>query len=66
MKGEYNMLLQEPKVEFVNIDQSMFTTQASGCATWSSETPAGGGKRCVASQVDAHPCDDWDSEVPWT
>ncbi len=49
------MNLQEPKVEFVPIDQNVMTT----------ETSVGGGQRCIASQVDAHPCSDWDTTIPW-
>ena len=59
------MILQEPKVEFVPIDRNVFTQAASACPDWESQVPAGGGQRCIASQVDAHYCDDWDSDIPW-
>lgn len=51
------MILQEPKIEFVKISMGKDTILTSG--------GAGGGQRCIASQEDAHVCDDWDSMVPW-
>ena len=59
------MTLQEPKVEFVPIEQNVFTQAASSCPDWESQTPVGGGQRCIASQVDAHDCEDYDSDIPW-
>ena len=60
------MVLQEPRVEFIAIDQNVFTqSAASTCPDWRTQEPVGGGQRCIASQIDAHDCDDWDSDVPW-
>jgi len=59
------MTLQEPKVEFVPIDQNLVTSASTGCSDWESQIPAGGGQRCIASQVDAHDCEDFDSDIPW-
>lgn len=60
------MILQEPKVEFVPIDQNVFTQAESGvCQDWESQTPTGGGQRCIGSQIDAQTCEDFDTMVPW-
>ena len=60
------MTLQEPKVEFVPIDQNVFTEQNSTtCPDYLSQETAGGGQRCIASQVDAYDCADWDDAIPW-
>lgn len=60
------MILPEPRVEFVPIDENVFTqAAASACPNWATQTPTGGGQRCIASQVDAHYCDDFDTEIPW-
>ena len=61
------MILQEPKVEFVPINQNVFTTQqtSSGCPDWYTQTPTGGGQRCIGSQIDAKVCEDFDTMIPW-
>lgn len=56
---------QEPKVEFVPIDQNAIIQAASACPDWESQTPAGGGQRCIASQVDAHDCEEFGENIPW-
>lgn len=59
------MSIQEPKVEFVPIDQNVLTTAApSGCPD-STTQEYGGGQRCIASQVDATTCADFESQIPW-
>lgn len=58
------MKLQEPIVEFIPIELDVFTTSCPD-GTLTGSGSAGGGQRCIASQIDAHPCDDWDSDVPW-
>ena len=59
------MMLQEPKVEFVPIDSNVFTQSASGCPDWETQTPAGGGQRCVGTQPEAKPCANFDVSIPW-
>ena len=59
------MILQEPQVEFVAIDQNAFIQAASPCPDWRSQEPVGGGQRCYASQVDANNCPGWVDMVEW-
>lgn len=59
------MKLQEPKVEFVPIEQSVMTQTASGCPDWETQTPTGGGQRCVGTQIDAQACANFDVDIPW-
>ena len=59
------MILQEPKVEFVPIDENVFAQAESACPDYQSSTPVGGGQRCFASQEDAQGCEDFDSTIPW-
>lgn len=59
------MNLQEPKVEFVPIDQNVLTESASGCPDWVTETPTGGGQRCIGTQPDSKVCEDFDLQTPW-
>ena len=60
------MNLQEPKVEFVPIEQNVFTEAGSSmCTDWANEDPTGGGQRCVGSQPEAKPCTDFQNSIPW-
>lgn len=59
------MNLQEPKVEFVPIDQNAFIEAASGCPDWETQKPVGGGQRCTGTQPDAQGCADFDNSIPW-
>ena len=60
------MILDEPKIEFVPVNLNGVLTEAgSGCPDWQSQTPAGGGQRCIASQEEAVECEDWDTQYPW-
>lgn len=61
------MFLEEPKAEFVPINLRMTAQDASDvCPDWVTQTPVGGGQRCIGSQIDAKDCgDDWDIQDPW-
>lgn len=61
------MFLKEPKAEFVPIDLRIAAQVASPsvCKDSESHKVAGGGQRCIASQIDAHYCDTWADDVPW-
>ena len=59
------MILQEPKVEFVPIDENVFAQEESGCPDYQSQKAVGGGQRCIGSQEDAKVCEDFDSLTPW-
>lgn len=59
------MTLQEPKVEFVPIEQSVFTQDASGCPDWVTQEPTGGGQRCIGTQPEATTCSDFETQTPW-
>ena len=60
------MNLQEPKVEFVPIELNVFTDGSSPCPDWYTQTPVGGGQRCIGSQIDATDCPDWDTWIPYS
>ena len=59
------MFMKEPKAEFVPIDLKISAEAGSVCPDWVSNAYAGGGQRCIASQIDAHGCIDWDVDIPW-
>lgn len=50
------MILHEPEIEFIRIDFKDAIVTSPG---------TGGGQRCLASQEDAHDCENWDTEIPW-
>ncbi len=59
------MVFQKPVVEFVPIDLAHSIIRTSGCPEYITQDPAGGGQRCIASQVDAQDCVDWVNDTPW-
>ena len=59
------MILQEPKVEYVPIDQNMFTQAASACPDYVTQIPVGGTQRCYGSQPEAKECENFDTSIPW-
>lgn len=59
------MVFKEPKVEFVEIDLGTIATTGSICAPLAYINAIGGGQRCLGTQPEADPCDDWDYQFPW-
>lgn len=59
------MVLQEPRAEFVPIDLRMSVVTESACPSWETQTPIGGGQRCIGTQIEATVCTDWSNEIPF-
>lgn len=56
-REDFAMIMEAPKVEFVEINLMEVI---------STSNPSGGGQRCIASQIDAHDCADFETSIPWT